>query len=319
MNQEQHCGELCETAMIPRPGKSLRKRLKAKKRLYFYLFLLPSLIGFCGLTVYPVFRSLYMSFTNRNLLYPGAVEWVGWQNYAVLLRYDEFWKALSNSLIYALATVVLLNIIGILTAYLLSYVNKAVGLFRTIFFIPSILPTVALIVMFQFFLDPTNGMVNNLLMAMGVDRIDLPLWLSSPNSGVQLTTLIIMALWGFGSKMIIYIAGLKNISNDYYEAAAIDGASGARVFFQITLPLLTPSIFYNVTMSIIAGIQVFTESFVATGGTTKFYVHLLYTMAYQRPFMLGRASAMAWILFLVVAFFTAIYYLINRKLVYYDN
>ena len=237
----------------------------------------------------------------------------------MLLRYDEFWKALSNSLVYAASTVVLLNVLGILTALLLSHVNRGQGIFRTIFFIPSILPVVALIIMFQFFFDPTNGLVNNLLLKLGMARTDLPLWLSSPDSRVQLTTLIVMALWGFGSKMIIYIAGLKNISRDYYEAAEIDGAGGMRVFFQLTLPLLTPSIFYNVVMSIIAGLQVFTESFVATGGTTKFYVHLLYTMAYQRPFLLGRASAMAWILFLVVMFFTAAYYLINRKIVYYDN
>lgn len=309
--------ESIESGKVVKTGFHLKR--KTRKRLYFYIFLLPSLIGFASLTAYPVFRSLYLSFTNRNLLYPGNTKWIGFLNYKVLLSYDEFWKALSNTLIYAAATVVLLNVLGILSAVLLSQVSKGSGVFRTIFFLPSILPVVAMVVTFQMFLDPTNGIVNNFLVALGVNRTDLPLWLASPDSGTQLVTLIIMAMWSFGSKMIIYFAGLKNISRDYYEAAQIDGATSVRMFFQITLPLLTPSIFYNMVMSIIGGLQVFTESYVATGGNTKFYVYLLYNMAYQRPFMLGRASAMAWLLFIVVAFFTGFYTIINRKLVYYDN
>ena len=298
--------------------KSLIRTRKGRTRLKFYLFASPGLIGFMILTAYPLIRSFYLSFTNRNLLYPGAEQFMGLRNYIYLLTQDpDFWSSLGNSMIYAVATVLLTNIIGIAMAVLLSKPMIGRDVFRTIFYIPSILPAIANVIMFGFIFDPNNGIVNNFLLLCGWPQNELPLWLTHSESALQ--TLILMACWAFGGKTIIYIAGLNGISRDIYEAAEIDGAKPVRVFFAITLPLLTPSIFYNLIMSTIGGMQVFTESFVATGGIKKFFVYYLYTVAYQRPYSLGRASAMAWLLFLVILLLTGLNWLLSKWYLKYEE
>ena len=291
----------------------------AKKRLYFYLFAAPGLIGFVILSVYPVIYSFILSFTNRRLLYPGTEKFIFLDNYIYLFTKDpDFWDSFGNSMLYAASTVLLTNFIAILMAVLLSKQMRGRSVFRTIFYIPSILPSVATIIMFGFIFDVNNGVINNVLLMLGVPRNELPLWLTHSQSA--LPTLIIMSCWAFGGKAIIYLAGINGISKSLYEAASIDGARPVRVFFSITLPLLTPSIFYNLIMSSIGGIQVFNEGLIATGNVKQFYVVKLYRMAYiNQPYLLGRASAMAWALFLVIMIFTALNFFVSKYYVRYGE
>lgn len=287
-----------------------------RQRVCFYLFLLPAIIGFCILTAYPFFTSLVTSFTDRLLYYPGDAQFVGFKNYTYLLQhYPKFWSSFQNSVIYAACNVVLTNIIALLAANALTKKFKGTKVFRTIFYIPSILPAVATVIMFAFIFDPSSGIVNSLLLRMGVARENLPTWLS--NSDTALMTLILISLWGFGGKMVIYIAGLNEIPTSYYEAARIDGASPFVCFFKITLPLVTPSILYNLITAIIAGVQVFTEAYVGANGV-DFYVGSIYNLAYTGTYQMGLASAMAWLLFIFVALLVFGNMLLSRFYVQYD-
>lgn len=289
---------------------------KGRQRLYFYLFLLPAIIGFSILTAYPFFSSLSASFTNRLLYYPGDAKFIGFRNYIYLLTaFPKFWPSFQNSLIYALCSVVFTNVLALLAATALTKKLKGTKLFRTLFYIPSILPAVATVIMFAAVFDPSNGLVNSLLLKLGVARIDLPTWFAS--SKTALTTLILISLWGFGGKMIIYIAGLNEIPESYYEAARLDGANSFVCFFRITLPLVTPSILYNLITAIIAGMQVFTEAFVGAG-SVDFYVGTIYNLAYTGTYQMGLASAMAWLLFVFVAALVFGNMALSRLYVHYD-
>ena len=292
-------------------------RKRTRERLGFLFFLSPAIIGFSLLTIYPFFSSLWMSFTNRLLYYPGDAVFIGLKNYEYLLtKYPLFWPALKNSLIYAFWSVILSNIIAILSAQLLTRNLRGTNIFRVLFYIPSILPAISVVVMFSFIFDPSHGIINRTLLALGMQPRDLPLWLSGTESA--LSTLVIISLWGFGGKMIVNIAGINAIPKTCYEAAEIDGANAFTQFFKITLPLLTPSIFYGLITSIIAGVQVFTEAFVGSGGVVSFYVPVLYNMAYTGTYQMGLASAMAWILFVIVAILVFLNMFLSKFYVYYE-
>ena len=291
-------------------------RRSTKERIGFYLFLTPAIIGFTILTAYPFINSLIMSFTNRLLLTPGDAKFVGFKNYIYLLQnYPKFWPALKNSTVYAFFNVILTNIIALVSAVLLTQNLKGSKAFRVIFYIPSILPSVATTIMFASVFDASNGLVNSVLLKLGMPRQNLPLWLASSSTALQ--TLIIMSLWGFGGKMIIFIAGLNTIPKTYYEAAMIDGSSGVNTFFKITLPLITPSILYNLIGAIIGGMQVFTEAFVGAGGT-DFYVGVIYNLAYTGTYRMGLAAAMAWILCVIVGLIVLINMMLSKFYVNYE-
>lgn len=293
--------------MMHTRGKKLLKR-HTRQRIAFYLFLIPAIIGFSVLTVYPFINSLIASFTNKLLMYPADAQWVWFKNYEYLLtNYPKFWPALQNSVIYAFFNVILTNIIALFSAVILTQKVRGTTFFRAIFYIPSILPSVATTIMFASIFDASNGLVNALLLNMGVARENLPLWLASPDTA--LSTLIIMSCWGFGGKMIIFIAGINNIPKTYYEAALLDGSSAIHSFFTITLPLVTPAMLYNLIGAIIGGMQVFTEAFVGAGGM-DFYVGVIYNIAYTGTYRMGLASAMAWILCILIG----IIVFINMKL-----
>lgn len=296
--------------------KKHRLGRRGRQRLHFYLFLLPAIIGFGILTAYPFFSSLITSFTDRLLYYPGDARFNGFKNYIYLLKYfPKFWSSFQNSLIYAVCSVVLTNVIALLAATALTKKLKGTKVFRTLFYIPSILPAVATVIMFAAVFDPSNGLVNAVLLKLGVPRADLPTWLA--NSRTALMTLIIISLWGFGGKMIIYIAGLNEIPDTYYEAARLDGASSTVCFFRITLPLVTPSILYNLITAIIAGMQVFTEAYVGANNV-DFYVGSIYNLAYTGTYQMGLASAMAWLLFVFVALLVFGNMALSRFYVHYE-
>lgn len=300
-------------------GAALKiNKRKARQVMWFYIFMLPALVGFSLLAVYPFFRALYISFTDRTLLGFDPTHWIGFKNYVRAFNDPYVWESLRISLIYALCTVIITNVLGVLIALLLTSKHKFIKGYRIIYYIPSIIPSVASVIMYGFIFSPGAGIINIILRAIGIDNP--PMWLT--HTKTALPTMILLSLWGFGGKMVIYLAGLLGISRDYYEAAELEGANKWQSFWKITVPQLMPVIFYNVMMSIIGGVQVFTESYVMTGTgmgvPVRFYVVNLYTHAYSGDFNLGYASALSWILFVVIGVITACYNFINKKFLSYE-
>ena len=248
-------------------------------------------------------------------------KWVGFKNYVNLLSGKDsyFWLSLKNTFIYAIFNVLGTLVFGLFAAILLTRKVKFLNTFRTIFYLPSLLPAVASALMFKWVFDPSNGMVNTMLRAIGI--ANPPIWLESASTA--LLTLILISLYGFGSKMIIFISGINDIPASYYDAADIDGAGFWTKLTKITLPLLSPVFFYNLVMGTIGALQVFTEGFVISGAgpgnSTMFYVLRLYNIAYKAPYKMGYASAMAWILFVIVGIITIIYFALSKKWIFYGD
>lgn len=293
---------------------------KRKQALYFFLFASPGLIGFAVLSVYPILRSLFLSFTNRTLLGYEPTEWVGLKNYIRAFGDVYVWDSLGKSFIYAIATLVTVNVTGLLAALLMNHVKgKFSNVLRTIFYAPSILPAVSMVIMFTWIFNPSTGFLNTILRSLGVENV--PLWLEGNTTVIP--TLIIMSFWSFGAKMVIYLAGLQGISKEYYEAASLDGANAVTTFFKITLPLLSPVLFYNVLMSLVGGLQVFTEAYVISGTGTgvpvNFYVLNVFSLAFNSPYELGYASALAWILFVIILAMTGLYFIFSKKFLNFDG
>lgn len=291
---------------------------KCRQVFWFYVFMLPALVGFGGLAIYPFFRALFISFTNRTLLGFDETQWVGFANYVRAFKDPYVWESLGTSMIFAVFSVVITNVMGLLIAMLLTSKHPFIKGFRIIYYIPSVIPGVASVIAFGFIFSPSAGVVNVILRAFGVQNP--PMWLSSTKT--VLPTMILMSLWAFGGKMVIYLAGLLGISRDYYEAAELEGANGWQSFWHITFPQMTRVIFYNVMMSIIGSIQIFTEAYVISGTgvgvPVNFYMVNLYSHAYSGEFQLGYASALAWILFVVIMVITGIYQFINKTFFDFD-
>ena len=293
---------------------------KRKQVLYFFLFASPGLIGFAVLSVYPILRSLFLSFTNRTLLGYEPTEWVGLKNYIRAFGDVYVWDSLGKSFIYAFATLVTVNVTGLLAALLMNHVKgKFSNVLRTIFYAPSILPAVSMVIMFTWIFNPSTGFLNTILRSLGVENV--PLWLEGNTTVIP--TLIIMSFWSFGAKMVIYLAGLQGISKEYYDAVSLDGANAVTAFFKITLPLLSPVLFYNVLMSLVGGLQVFTEAYVISGTGTgvpvNFYVLNVFSLAFNSPYELGYASALAWILFVIILAMTGLYFIFSKKFLNFDG
>ena len=293
---------------------------KRKQALYFFLFASPGLIGFAVLSVYPILRSLFLSFTNRKLLGYEPTVWVGLKNYIRAFGDVYVWDSLGKSFIYAIATLVTVNVTGLLAALLMNHVKgKFSNVLRTIFYAPSILPAVSMVIMFTWIFNPSTGFLNTILRSLGVENV--PLWLEGNTTVIP--TLIIMSFWSFGAKMVIYLAGLQGISKEYYEAVSLDGANAVTTFFKITLPLLSPVLFYNVLMSLVGGLQVFTEAYVISGTGTgvpvNFYVLNVFSLAFNSPYELGYASALAWILFVIILAMTGLYFIFSKKFLNFDG
>lgn len=290
---------------------------RGKNNLVGYLFISPWLIGFLVFTAWPFLQSIYLSFTRYNIVTPP--KWVGAANYNMLLTQDElFWKSAWVTIRYAVISVPIAIVIGVILALLLNANVKGIAAFRTIFFLPSIVPVVATSVLFIWLLNPSIGLINRMLAIFGVDG---PAWLNT--SPWAFYSLVMMSLWGVGGSMVIYLAGLKDIPMHLYEAATIDGASPVKKLRHVTLPMLTPVIFFNLVMGIIGAFQTFTQAFVMTpnGGpqdSTYFYSLYLYNRAWKYLDM-GYASAMAWMLFLVIVVLTALVFRTQRRWVHYGG
>jgi len=280
------------------------------------MFLAPWLIGFFGLTLIPMVASLYLSFTNYDIF--SSPRWIGLQNYQTMLFNDgRYWKSVRSTFYYVFTAIPLRLAFALGIAMLLNTGFRLMGLYRAIFYVPSIIGgSVAVALMWRQIFGAT-GLLNQGLALLGLEGLN---WLGNPRTGIW--TLIVLAVWQFGSPMLIFLAGLKQIPQELYEAASIDGANGWRKFLRITLPLLSPVILFNLVMQIISGFMVFTQAFVVTNGgpldTTRFYSLYLYDQAFKN-FRMGYASAMAWVLLLIIAFFTALAFRSSAMWVHYET
>lgn len=287
-----------------------------KKQLLGYAFISPWLIGFLVFTAGPFLASIFLSFTRYNIVTPPV--WVGTANYRILLHEDPlFWKALSVTFRFALAAVPLGILGGVTLALLLNQEVGGISVFRTIFFLPSIVPTVATSIIFLWILNPEIGLVNGLLHHFGIVG---PAWLQ--DKSWALWSLVLMSLWGVGGSMVIYLAGLKDIPRHLYEAAIIDGANAWHRLRHVTLPMLTPVIFFNLIMGVIGSFQYFTETYIMTQGgpedSTLFYALYLFQRAW-RYLDMGYASAMAWVLLVIIMALTGLLFRTQRKWVHYEG
>jgi len=291
---------------------------RPRRRLAGYAFLSPWLIGFVLLTVGPMLASLYLSFTDYPILSPP--KWVGLANYQRLLTDDpRFLSSLRVTFTYVLVSVPLSVLVALLVAVLLNRGMRGAGGYRSAFYLPSLLGgSVAVAILWRQVFGKT-GLVNG---ALGLFGVHGPDWVSDPRTA--LGTLILLHAWQFGAPMVIFLAALRQQPVDLHEAAALDGAGPVRRFVSLTLPLLSPVVLFNLLLSMINGFQAFTPAYVVSGGTggvsdsTLFYTLYLYQQGFTN-FRMGYASAMAWVLFVIIAVFAAITFKTSKFWVHYGD
>lgn len=291
-------------------------RWKRGETWLFYLCIAPWLVGFFIWTAGPMVYSLYLSFTRWDLFTTPV--WVGFDNYSDLFTSNpDFWQSLKVTALYTVASVPLSLVGALALALLLNSAVRGIAFFRTIFYLPSVLPAIAVAVLWIWVFNPEFGILNVLLSLVGIQG---PKWLADPNWA--LPALILMSLWSLGGGMIIYLAGLKGIPTSLYEAAELDGANKVQQLFNITIPQLTPTIFFNLIMNIIGSFQVFTQAYAMTNGgpqkSTLFYMYYLFDTAFIK-FRMGYASALAWILFLIILVLTLLVLRSSSVWVYYES
>ncbi|MEJ7838438.1 MAG: sugar ABC transporter permease [Thermomicrobiales bacterium] len=281
-----------------------------------FVFISPWLIAFLAFDLIPTASAFWYSFTDWNVI-SGSSNWVGTANYREMIEGDRlFWPSVRNTLYYVGVSVPLGIVAGFFLALLLNTKIRFQGAYRTLFYLPAVVPTVAATLLWIWVFDTRNGLLNRALGVVGVDPIR---WLTSPDYSKQ--ALIIMSLWSIGGSMVIYLAGLQSIPEDLYEAADVDGASWLSKTFRITIPLMTPTIFFNLLLGIIGSFQVFNAAFIMTGGgpvnSTRFYMLHLYETAFQDSRM-GYACAMAVALFMVVLAVTLFVNWSSKRWVFYS-
>ena len=288
----------------------------ARRYLWGYVMVSPWALGFLVFTLGPMAASLYFSLTEYDVL--SAPAFVGLANYQRLLMADKrYLIALANTVYYTIFSVPLSMILALTVAVLLNQGLPGENIFRTIYYMPSVVSGVAMSMLWIWLLDPNLGLVNTVLGWFGLRG---PLWLQDP--AWSKPALILMSLWGIGGQMVIFLAGLKGVPVELYEAAMVDGASWRQKISHITLPLITPTVFFTLIMGVIGSFQVFTSAYVMTRGgpinSTLFYVLYLYQNAFQF-FRMGYGSAMAWVLFFIIIVLTALQFRLAGRWVYYET
>jgi multiple sugar transport system permease protein len=323
----EHIGPYAEAAAVPRRPR----RRDVKHGLTVLLFMSPWILGFVGLILYPMVSSLYFSFTKYSLLEEPV--WIGLQNYTYMFSKDPFfWLAFRNTVWIILIGVPLRIVFGILTAWLLTLPRSGSRTYRTLYFLPSMAPPAAAALAFVLVFQPEFGPVNQILRGFGVENP--PLWFYAPETAKW--GLVILGLWGIGDAMIIFLAGLLDVPRQLYEAAEIEGANGRQKFRFVTLPMISPVIFFSLVIGVIYGFQLFTAAYaasLATSGSTVtdaaaslgapqgsmlFYSIYLYQQGFQ-DFRMGYASAMAWILFLITMLCTLLIIRGSKRWVHYQG
>jgi multiple sugar transport system permease protein len=304
-------------ASLTQRTRNPRSRSSIREAVEGYIFISPWLLGFVALTVGPIAASLLLSFCRWNLMTDPV--WIGGDNYARMLMGGDprFLKSLRVTAYYTLLSVPLSVACSIVLALLLNQQVRGIGIFRTMYYLPSVTSGVAVAVLWMWIFNKDFGLLNRFLGLFGVPAYA---WLDDER--LVIPAFVFMGLWSVGGNTIIYLAGLQNVPVQLYESADLDGAGRLQKLFHITLPLITPVIFFNLIMAVIGSFQVFTQAFIMTNGgpndASMFYVMYLFKNAFQY-FRMGYACAMAWILFVVILTLTLIQFALARRWVYYDS
>ena len=290
--------------------------MRNREGSWFYFFISPWLIGFTLLTLGPILFSIYMSFTDWDLFQ--SPHFNGLENYKNLLTDDPiFWKSVYNTFFYALISIPLGMAISLWIAYYLNKKLKGITFFRVLFYLPSVVPVVAGSLLFIHLLAPTQGLINQGLSLIGITG---PAWLLDPHWVKP--ALILMSLWGVGGGVVLLLAGMKGVPPELYEAAAIDGANNRQSFYNITFPMLTPVIFFNLVTGIIGALQTFAQVFIVTAGgpdnSSQMVVPYLFENAFQF-YKMGYASAIAWVLFILIMLLTLVVFRSSALWVHYEE
>jgi multiple sugar transport system permease protein len=305
---------------VSQPASTSRwQRLRRSELIPGLLFISPWIIGFAWFQLYPILASFRYSFTDYNMMQPPI--WLGLENYRRLFTEDElFIKSLTNTAIYALFSVPLDLAVALSFALLLNLQIPGRAIFRTAFYFPSVIPSVATAILWSMLLSTRGGLVNVALNAVGIQSIP---WLSSPTW--TMPSLILLSVWGIGPIVVIFLAGLQDVPRDLYEAARLDGAGPFRLVRDVTIPMLSPVILFNLIIGIIGALQVFAQPFVIFGGahpggplnSVLMYSVQLYTVAFQL-FHMGYAAAMAWILFMIIFVLSLLAMRLSNRFVHYN-
>ena len=283
-----------------------------------FLFLLPWLVGLVAITVGPMIASLYLSFTDYSLLAPP--EWIGLKNYQRMMSDPRLLNSLRVTFTYVFVSTPLQLALALAIAVVLNRGMRGLAFYRSVFYLPSLMGSSVAIALLWRQIFGTDGLVNQVLRSLG--WANPPGWIADPSTALY--TIILLHVWTFGSPMIIFLAGLRQIPTMYYEAASVDGATKWTQFWHITMPLLSPIIFFNLVLQVIGAFQSFTQAFIVSGGqggpadSTLFYSLYLYQKGFADLDM-GYASAMAWLLVVIVGILTAVNFLLSKYWVFYDD
>lgn len=293
-----------------------QSRSQRKNLLLALVFIGPWLIGLLAFTVYPIYYTIRLSFTRYGGF--GEPQWIGWANYERMLSDNLFRTAIWNTLYYTALAVPIGVVVAMVLALAMNQQMPEIPIYRTILYLPSVLPLFALSLIFWALLDPNQGFVNEFLRMVGMSP---PNWFGDP--AWSKFAIVIMAQFGAGQIALVFLAGLKGIPQSLYEAGMLDGAGSISRFFNITLPLMTPVILYDLILGISLGLQVFTQAFIITQGgpanSTRFYVLYLYQNAFQFGGNMGYASAMGVILFIFTFAIAALVFVTSNRWVHYDT
>ncbi len=301
---------------ISRFGRFLHwfKTPRGRRTITGYLFICPFILGVLFWVLYPAAMSAWLTFQQWDLITPA--QYAGLKNFQTMFSDKLFWQALKVTSIYTFVSVPLGMVVSFSMALLINTKVRGIALFRTVYYLPSIVPAVANAVLWAWILNTDFGLLNAFLNYFGISKVA---WLQKPE--YALPALILMSLWGVGQSMIIYLAGLQGIDEVYYEAAKIDGAGRWAQMVHVTIPMMSSVIFFNLILGIIGSFQVFTAGYLITSGgpqnATLFYVLHLYRVGF-RYFKMGYAAALSWVLFFIILFFTVLVFRTVGRKVYYQ-
>ena len=299
-----------------RPIRWWHSRRQRRNLLLALVFIGPWLIGLLAFTVYPIFYTVQLSFTRYGGF--GESQWIGLANYERMLNDEMFWTALWNTLYYTALAVPIGVVVAMVLALAMNQPLPEIPIYRTILYLPSVLPLFAISFIFWALLDPNKGFLNEFLRKFGLDP---PNWFGDP--AYAKLAIVIMAQFGAGQIALVFLAGLKGIPQSLYEAGMLDGAGAVSRFWNITLPLMTPVILYDLILGISLGLQVFTQAFIITQGgpanSTRFYVLYLYQNAFNFSGNMGYASAMGVVLFVITFVIAALVFVTSNRWVHYET
>lgn len=316
MQKDSNLSTVVNTPIPFKKKKNKWLNASRKEGITFYLLISPWLLGFLFFILGPMVSSFYISFTNWDLLTNS--KWIGFENYIKAFTGDDlFWQSLKVTMIYSLFSVPLGLIVSLGVALLLNQAVRGMSIFRTIYYLPAVVSGVSVMVLWMYIFNPQIGLLNTFLGYLGING---PGWIFDPKWAM--VSIIIMGLWGVGGGIIIWLAGLNGIPDYLYEAADLDGASKFQKFRHITIPMLTPTIFFNLITGIIGALQTFGQAYVMTKGgpmnSTLFFNYYLFKKAFEE-FDMGYASALAWILFIIIFIFTLLVFKSSALWVHYEG